>query len=1317
MKNKGITLIALTVTVIVLLIISGVTISYLTGENGIINQAKDSKKFAGAVEEKEVLNTSVAAAIGKSSNSKIDEVNLKKYLNQNVGDEVKDYTLEKKDGYYSVTFTATGNEYAVWENGTVQDMEEYQKTPYLKLDPSELNALEKGSSQVIKAITNVNNSNIKWETSNSNIVTIQKKSNTEITVTGKNNGSAVITAKMDKLETKCQVTVLTSPKEIILSNTEITIDLSSGNKTVQITPTITPDSANKNITWTSSNTSIARVDEFGTITGISNGEATVTAKTVNGLTKICKVKVVTSPTAISLNKTNAVIDTTTSKNMQLTAVITPASANIYTGITWTSSNDNVVQVNQQGLVKGISNGLATVTAKTENGCTAQCRIVVGATIAGINLAPSNSAIEIEEKLQINATIEPNTSEETLIWVSSNSKVATVDQNGLVTGKSHGTVTITATGRDSMVANSVKVTVQTAPKSISLNITEKTIDLSTDAKSFQLIGTISPSTANVYLEQTWTSNDESVAKVDNNGRVTALKNGDATITVSTGNKKTATCKVKVVTSPTGIALDKNRATVNLSGTKTVDLTATLTPKTANIYDDLQWSSDSASAKVEKTGKYTARVTGVSNGNAKITVSTGNGYKAECIVTVETKIIGITVSPNEAEVEVGSTVTLTATKKPSIGSTEGLVWSSSNNRVAKVNDDGVVTGIAQGTVTITIKSSSGLVKTKAKVTVVQSPTGITLDKNKVALDMSGTKTTKLNATIQPSNANRNTGITWNSSNTGVATVDQSGNVTAKANGTTTITATTQNGYTAQCSITVITSITSLSVSPTSKTLNIGETVQLTGTKNPSTTSEGTQWTSSNTSVATVNNSGLVTAKSAGTATITFKNSSSTKFASCNVTIVSSDIIIGGNTGFDATNVILKYNNNGNLVWKKDVTTNSYSNAFKCDINAVGTFKDGSIIVGAGASSYDNVIIKYDKNGNTIWKKSIPTYYYNSKNQYYKINTINITNDDNIIVGANSQYDGAEKIIIKYDSNGNLIWKKTLPTYKSGEYYYVEQLLISNDNNIIIGVDSYSDSQGRAILKYDSNGNLIWNKKIPTYTDYGSTYFYRIASMSLLKDNSIIIGANCGTLREDSTTPNALLKYNNNGDLIWKKDVTTNTRTNGFDCSIKQVLCSTDENIIVSAGGDTVSDSQDKVIIKYDKNGNLIWKKSVPTYYDNGETRYYRISTTNINNNNEIIVGANGSTDSSSKSLLKYDSNGNLIWKKDIPSYKSGEYYYIEKMNITNKNEIIVGVDSYSDSQGRAILKYNNNGELLWKTELPKYTYNSYNEFYRLTTLNIY
>ena len=775
MKNKGITLIALTVTVIVLLIISGVTISYLTGENGIINQAKDSKKFAGAVEEKEVLNTSVAAAIGKSSNSKIDEVNLKKYLNQNVGDEVKDYTLEKKDGYYSVTFTATGNEYVVWENGTVQDMDEYQKTPYLKLDPSELNALETESSQVIKAITNVDNPNISWETNNSNIVTIQKKSNTEITVTGKNNGSAVITAKMDKLETKCQVTVLTSPKEIILSNTEITIDLSSGNKTVQITPTITPDSANKNITWTSSNTSIARVDEFGTITGISNGEATVTAKTVNGLTKICKVKVVTSPTAISLNKTNAVIDTTTSKNMQLTAVITPASANIYTGITWTSSNDNVVQVNQQGLVKGISNGLATVTAKTENGCTAQCRIVVGATIAGINLAPSNSAIEIEEKLQINATIEPNTSEETLIWVSSNSKVATVDQNGLVTGKSHGTVTITATGRDSMVANSVKVTVQTAPKSVALNIINKTIDLSSNERIFQLVGTISPSTANVYTHLKYTSSDKTVADVDENtGRVTALKNGTATITVSTENNKTATCNVTVVTSPTGVTLDKSKATVDLSGTKTVELTAKIQPDTANIYTELSWISEAPEiAQVEKLNGSTVKVTGISNGSAKIKVRTENGKEATCVIVVETSITGIEIIPKTAKINMLEDPKLQLNKKLTPESaTELVTWTSSNTSVATVDKNGLVTGVKAGVVTITVKNPSGDKFDTATITVTQKPTESTPVENVkfsteygridvIWLDNNNNVISNPNAPILTSNGESLTPIKWNGS----------------------------------------------------------------------------------------------------------------------------------------------------------------------------------------------------------------------------------------------------------------------------------------------------------------------------------------------------------------------------------------------------------------------------------------------------------------------------------------------------------------------------------------------------------------------------
>ena len=151
--------------------------------------------------------------------------------------------------------------------------------------------------------------------------------------------------------------------------------------------------------------------------------------------------------------------------------------------------------------------------------------------------------------------------------------------------------------------------------------------------------------------------------------------------------------------------------------------------------------------------------------------------------------------------------------------------------------------------------------------------------------------------------------------------------------------------------------MSVSPTSKTLNIGETVQLTGTKNPSTTSEGTQWTSSNTSVATVSNSGLVTAKSAGTATITFKNSSSTKSASCTITVKTPNIYVG-----DSLNgYLMKIDTNGNLVWYK--YTQNFIKSGGVNISALCIAPDGNIIVG---DSKNGILMKIDTNGNLVWYK---------------------------------------------------------------------------------------------------------------------------------------------------------------------------------------------------------------------------------------------------------------------------------------------------------------------------------------------------------------
>ncbi len=179
--------------------------------------------------------------------------------------------------------------------------------------------------------------------------------------------------------------------------------------------------------------------------------------------------------------------------------------------------------------------------------------------------------------------------------------------------------------------------------------------------------------------------------------------------------------------------------------------------------------------------------------------------------------------------------------------------------------------------------------------------------------------------------------------------------------------------------------MAVSPTSKTLNVGETVQLTGTKNPSTASEGTQWTSSNTSVATVSNSGLVTAKSVGTATITFKNSASTKSASCTIIVLGGNIFLGGAGGY---NKLRKYDSNGNLVLEKISEDKNRYNSTTVDftITTLVATPDGGCILG-GAGGY-NKLRKYDSNGNLVWEKiSEDKNRYNSTTVDFRITSLSV------------------------------------------------------------------------------------------------------------------------------------------------------------------------------------------------------------------------------------------------------------------------------------------------------------------------------------------
>ena len=118
-NNKGITLVALITTVVVLLIISTITISTLTGEHGLI---RNSKKTYSVVEEREIINTSVAIAMGKSPGAKVEYNILKRYLDQNIGIENRDYTLEidaTDENYFYITFLGSKNIYTIRADGEI----------------------------------------------------------------------------------------------------------------------------------------------------------------------------------------------------------------------------------------------------------------------------------------------------------------------------------------------------------------------------------------------------------------------------------------------------------------------------------------------------------------------------------------------------------------------------------------------------------------------------------------------------------------------------------------------------------------------------------------------------------------------------------------------------------------------------------------------------------------------------------------------------------------------------------------------------------------------------------------------------------------------------------------------------------------------------------------------------------------------------------------------------------------------------------------------------------------------------------------------
>ena len=241
------------------------------------------------------------------------------------------------------------------------------------------------------------------------------------------------------------------------------------------------------------------------------------------------------------------------------------------------------------------------------------------------------------------------------------------------------------------------------------------------------------------------------------------------------------------------INLNQSDITLNPGDSYTLTAETTPEDIEV--TLIWSSSAPDiVSVDNSGTVTA----LALGEAVITVAADNGPSAECKVTVaeeESDVRSVTVTPSTGEILIGGTVTLTATVEPS-DAEYTLTWSSSDESIATVNNDGTVTGIAKGNVVIT--ADAGGVKGECRIAVVNTPVeSITINQEDFELNELDTRT--LTASVLPENADNKT-ITWTSSDESVAIVNGAGKVTALCAGETVITAKAGN-MTDECRITVL------------------------------------------------------------------------------------------------------------------------------------------------------------------------------------------------------------------------------------------------------------------------------------------------------------------------------------------------------------------------------------------------------------------------------------------------------------------------------------------------------------------------------------
>ena len=367
------------------------------------------------------------------------------------------------------------------------------------------------------------------------------------------------------------------------------------------------------------------------------------------------------------------------------------------------------------------------------------------------------------------------------------------------------------------------------------------------------------------------------------------------------------------------------------------------------------------------------------------------------------------------------------------------------------------------------------------------------------------------------------------------------------------------------------------------------------------------------------------------------------------------------------------------------------------AVGETKSTDIEGFTNNGSRDAYIIKYDKDGNVLWQKDWGGKY----NDYFE--SVVLTNDgDFIVVGHSNSLNieglpnkgSSDAIIVKYDKDGNLLWQKSWGGNNDDCFF---SSVLTNDNGIIVvGKTKSLDIDGlpnkgnydAIIVKYDIDGNMLWQK------NYGGSGEEVFESLVLNNDNGFVVAGESNSIDIEGLSNKGnmdaiIVKYDKDGNMLWQ-----NCWGGNNEDKFVSIALTNDDGFTVIGNSNSINVEDlsnkgdiDAIIVKYDKDGNMLWQKNYGgRYIDN----FYSIILTD--DGGFIVVGSSSSNDiegilnkgSYDGIIIKYDNEGNILSQKNWES--SDAEHFKSSIEIESGIYIVVGRRWVSDVDAEAsIIKY--------------------------------